>query len=155
MRHKLGFFSYLITSGDQYCGGRLERPSGSFKTPNWPDRDYPAGVTCLWHILAPKNQVRFPENMKKAFMCELCRQCEGPNSQELLLKGKKGLAGHRSFFIQRPRFKLLLHYLTCKTTDSLSYSIITIFKTGFEIQMVNKFHVQLFNPVEDFISRSH
>ncbi|XP_036300792.1 procollagen C-endopeptidase enhancer 2 isoform X3 [Pipistrellus kuhlii] len=43
--------------GDQYCGGRLERPSGSFKTPNWPDRDYPAGVTCLWHILAPKNQL--------------------------------------------------------------------------------------------------
>ncbi|KAF3827196.1 hypothetical protein GH733_002682 [Mirounga leonina] len=43
--------------GDQYCGGRLERPSGSFKTPNWPDRDYPAGVTCVWHIVAPKNQL--------------------------------------------------------------------------------------------------
>ncbi|XP_008589153.1 PREDICTED: procollagen C-endopeptidase enhancer 2-like [Galeopterus variegatus] len=43
--------------GDQYCGGRLERPSGSFKTPNWPDRDYPAGVTCVWHIIAPKNQL--------------------------------------------------------------------------------------------------
>lgn len=43
--------------GDQYCGGRLERPSGSFKTPNWPDRDYPAGVTCMWHIVAPKNQL--------------------------------------------------------------------------------------------------
>ncbi|MBZ3872575.1 Procollagen C-endopeptidase enhancer 2 [Sciurus carolinensis] len=43
--------------GDQYCGGRLERPAGSFKTPNWPDRDYPAGVTCVWHIIAPKNQL--------------------------------------------------------------------------------------------------
>uniref|UniRef100_A0A452HGH1 Uncharacterized protein n=1 Tax=Gopherus agassizii TaxID=38772 RepID=A0A452HGH1_9SAUR len=43
--------------GDQYCGGRLDKPSGSFKTPNWPDRDYPAGVTCSWHIVAPKNQV--------------------------------------------------------------------------------------------------
>uniref|UniRef100_M3YKC0 Procollagen C-endopeptidase enhancer 2 n=1 Tax=Mustela putorius furo TaxID=9669 RepID=M3YKC0_MUSPF len=43
--------------GDRYCGGRLERPSGSFKTPNWPDRDYPAGVTCVWHIVAPKNQL--------------------------------------------------------------------------------------------------
>ncbi|KAG8136004.1 hypothetical protein E2320_008978 [Naja naja] len=30
--------------GDQYCGGRLDKPTGSFKTPNWPDRDYPAGV---------------------------------------------------------------------------------------------------------------
>lgn len=44
--------------GDQYCGGRLEKPSGSFHTPNWPERDYPAGVTCSWHIVAPKNQVR-------------------------------------------------------------------------------------------------
>nr|XP_013799742.1 PREDICTED: procollagen C-endopeptidase enhancer 2 [Apteryx mantelli mantelli] len=43
--------------GDQYCGGRLEKPSGSFQTPNWPDRDYPAGVTCSWHIVAPKNQL--------------------------------------------------------------------------------------------------
>ncbi|XP_078521745.1 procollagen C-endopeptidase enhancer 2 [Lissotriton helveticus] len=43
--------------GDQYCGGRLDKPLGSFKTPNWPDRDYPAGVTCSWHIVAPKNQV--------------------------------------------------------------------------------------------------
>lgn len=45
-------------AGDQYCGGRLEKPSGSFHTPNWPERDYPAGVTCSWHIVAPKNQVR-------------------------------------------------------------------------------------------------
>ncbi|XP_073530780.1 procollagen C-endopeptidase enhancer 2 [Phyllobates terribilis] len=43
--------------GDQYCGGRLDKPSGTFKTPNWPDRDYPAGVTCSWHIVAPKHQV--------------------------------------------------------------------------------------------------
>nr|XP_028587042.1 procollagen C-endopeptidase enhancer 2 isoform X1 [Podarcis muralis] len=42
--------------GDQYCGGRLDKP-GSFKTPNWPDRDYPAGVSCSWHIVAPKNQL--------------------------------------------------------------------------------------------------
>lgn len=53
-----------MTLGDQYCGGRLERPSGSFKTPNWPDRDYPAGVSCVWHIVAPKNQVRLPETGK-------------------------------------------------------------------------------------------
>uniref|UniRef100_G3STZ4 Procollagen C-endopeptidase enhancer 2 n=1 Tax=Loxodonta africana TaxID=9785 RepID=G3STZ4_LOXAF len=43
--------------GDRYCGGRLEGPSGSFKTPNWPDRDYPAGVACVWHIVAPENQL--------------------------------------------------------------------------------------------------
>uniref|UniRef100_A0A671QDU1 Procollagen C-endopeptidase enhancer 2-like n=1 Tax=Sinocyclocheilus anshuiensis TaxID=1608454 RepID=A0A671QDU1_9TELE len=43
--------------GDQYCGGRLMKPSGTFKTPNWPEKDYPAGVTCSWHIVAPKNQI--------------------------------------------------------------------------------------------------
>uniref|UniRef100_A0AAQ4QK44 Procollagen C-endopeptidase enhancer 2 n=1 Tax=Gasterosteus aculeatus aculeatus TaxID=481459 RepID=A0AAQ4QK44_GASAC len=43
--------------GEQYCGGRLDRPSGTFKTPNWPEKDYPAGVTCSWHIVAPKNQI--------------------------------------------------------------------------------------------------
>ncbi|XP_071341170.1 procollagen C-endopeptidase enhancer 2b isoform X1 [Trachinotus anak] len=43
--------------GDQYCGGRLDKPSGTFKTPNWPEKDYPAGVTCSWHIVAPKNQI--------------------------------------------------------------------------------------------------
>ncbi|KAM9604905.1 procollagen C-endopeptidase enhancer 2 [Trichechus inunguis] len=42
--------------GDRYCGGRLETP-GSFKTPNWPDRDYPIGVTCVWHIVAPEDQL--------------------------------------------------------------------------------------------------
>ena len=49
---------FLLFPGDQYCGGRLDKPSGSFKTPNWPEKDYPAGVTCSWHIVAPKNQVR-------------------------------------------------------------------------------------------------
>lgn len=49
--------SKWMFTGDQYCGGRLIKPSGSFKTPNWPERDYPAGVTCSWHIVAPKNQV--------------------------------------------------------------------------------------------------
>lgn len=48
----------LYSTGDQYCGGRLDKPSGTFKTPNWPEKDYPAGVTCSWHIVAPKNQVR-------------------------------------------------------------------------------------------------
>ncbi|XP_066537711.1 procollagen C-endopeptidase enhancer 2 isoform X2 [Hoplias malabaricus] len=42
--------------GDRYCGGLLDKP-GSLKTPNWPDRDYPAGVTCSWQIVAPQDQI--------------------------------------------------------------------------------------------------
>ncbi|XP_058251656.1 procollagen C-endopeptidase enhancer 2 isoform X2 [Hemibagrus wyckioides] len=43
--------------GERYCGGLLDKPSGTFMTPNWPDRDYPPGVTCSWHIVAPEHQV--------------------------------------------------------------------------------------------------
>ncbi|KAI4898213.1 hypothetical protein NFI96_006067 [Prochilodus magdalenae] len=42
--------------GDRYCGGLLDKP-GTLKTPNWPDRDYPAGVTCSWHIVAPQHHI--------------------------------------------------------------------------------------------------
>ncbi|XP_059358328.1 procollagen C-endopeptidase enhancer 2-like [Carassius carassius] len=44
-------------AGDRYCGGLLDEPSGTIKTPNWPDKDYPAGVTCSWHIVAPQDQI--------------------------------------------------------------------------------------------------
>ncbi|KAG5286674.1 hypothetical protein AALO_G00017520 [Alosa alosa] len=43
--------------GNRYCGGLLDRSPGSLTTPNWPEKDYPAGVTCTWHIVAPQNQI--------------------------------------------------------------------------------------------------
>lgn len=62
------FFFYTFT-GDQYCGGRLVKPNGTFKTPNWPEKDYPAGVTCSWHIVAPKNQVRLSNSTLESKVC--------------------------------------------------------------------------------------
>ncbi|XP_029436221.1 procollagen C-endopeptidase enhancer 2-like [Rhinatrema bivittatum] len=41
----------------QFCGGKLEKPQGSLKTPNWPDNDYPVGISCSWHIIAPQGQI--------------------------------------------------------------------------------------------------
>ncbi|XP_061445360.1 procollagen C-endopeptidase enhancer 1 [Rhineura floridana] len=41
----------------QFCGGKLEKPQGTLKTPNWPESDYPPGVSCSWHIVAPKDKV--------------------------------------------------------------------------------------------------
>ncbi|XP_051900693.1 procollagen C-endopeptidase enhancer 2-like [Pristis pectinata] len=38
--------------GNQFCGGKLVKPQGSFKTPNWPEKAYPTGITCTWHIVA-------------------------------------------------------------------------------------------------------
>ncbi|XP_060780574.1 procollagen C-endopeptidase enhancer b isoform X2 [Neoarius graeffei] len=41
----------------QYCGGRLTKPHGSVKTPNWPDSNYPPGISCSWHISVAANMV--------------------------------------------------------------------------------------------------
>nr|XP_060635783.1 procollagen C-endopeptidase enhancer 1 [Anolis sagrei ordinatus] len=42
---------------NQFCGGKLEKPQGSLKTPNWPERDYPAGISCSWHIVVPREKI--------------------------------------------------------------------------------------------------
>ncbi|XP_032091371.1 procollagen C-endopeptidase enhancer 1 [Thamnophis elegans] len=42
---------------NQFCGGKLEKSQGSLKTPNWPESDYPPGISCSWHIIAPQDQV--------------------------------------------------------------------------------------------------
>ncbi|XP_039571242.1 procollagen C-endopeptidase enhancer 1-like [Passer montanus] len=41
----------------QFCGGRLEKPQGSLSTPNWPEENYPPGVSCSWHIVGPPGKV--------------------------------------------------------------------------------------------------
>ncbi|XP_033026445.1 procollagen C-endopeptidase enhancer 1 [Lacerta agilis] len=41
----------------QFCGGKLEKPQGTLKTPNWPESDYPPGISCSWHIIAPRDKV--------------------------------------------------------------------------------------------------
>ncbi|XP_062946970.1 procollagen C-endopeptidase enhancer 1 isoform X1 [Cynocephalus volans] len=41
----------------QFCGGRLEKAQGTLTTPNWPESDYPPGISCSWHIVAPPDQV--------------------------------------------------------------------------------------------------
>uniref|UniRef100_UPI00358F0658 procollagen C-endopeptidase enhancer 2 n=1 Tax=Myxine glutinosa TaxID=7769 RepID=UPI00358F0658 len=42
---------------DSFCGGRLEKEFGSFKSLNWPESNYPPGVTCSWHIIGAKDKV--------------------------------------------------------------------------------------------------
>uniref|UniRef100_A0A8C3AI67 Procollagen C-endopeptidase enhancer b n=1 Tax=Cyclopterus lumpus TaxID=8103 RepID=A0A8C3AI67_CYCLU len=41
----------------QFCGGRLIKSQGSVKTPNWPNSNYPAGISCSWHISVEPNNV--------------------------------------------------------------------------------------------------
>ncbi|XP_043933037.1 procollagen C-endopeptidase enhancer 2-like isoform X2 [Protopterus annectens] len=38
---------------DQFCGGKLQKPQGTLNTPDWPEKNYPAGISCSWHIIAP------------------------------------------------------------------------------------------------------
>ncbi|XP_077326989.1 procollagen C-endopeptidase enhancer 2-like [Lithobates pipiens] len=40
-----------------FCGGKMEKPQGSITSPNWPKTNYPSGISCSWHIVAPKDQV--------------------------------------------------------------------------------------------------
>ncbi|XP_072315304.1 procollagen C-endopeptidase enhancer b [Eucyclogobius newberryi] len=42
---------------NQFCGGRLTKEQGSVKTPNWPNSNYPAGISCSWHISVEPNNV--------------------------------------------------------------------------------------------------
>ncbi|CAL8378696.1 unnamed protein product [Boreogadus saida] len=43
---------------NQFCGGRLTKEQGSVRTPNWPTSDYPAGISCSWHIsVEPSNVI--------------------------------------------------------------------------------------------------
>ncbi|XP_058479827.1 procollagen C-endopeptidase enhancer b [Solea solea] len=57
-----GFLAYF-TAGkphveeNQFCGGRLTKEQGSVKTPNWPNSDYPAGISCSWHITVEQSNV--------------------------------------------------------------------------------------------------
>ncbi|KAA0723668.1 Procollagen C-endopeptidase enhancer 2 [Triplophysa tibetana] len=57
-----GFVAYFSggkphVDENQFCGGRLTKPQGSVKTPNWPESDYPAGISCSWHISVDTNMV--------------------------------------------------------------------------------------------------
>uniref|UniRef100_A0A667ZU20 Procollagen C-endopeptidase enhancer b n=1 Tax=Myripristis murdjan TaxID=586833 RepID=A0A667ZU20_9TELE len=58
-----GFLAYFSggkphVEENQFCGGRLTKAQGSVKTPNWPDSNYPAGISCSWHIsVEPSNVI--------------------------------------------------------------------------------------------------
>uniref|UniRef100_A0A3Q3X3Q9 Uncharacterized protein n=1 Tax=Mola mola TaxID=94237 RepID=A0A3Q3X3Q9_MOLML len=58
-----GFLAYFSAGKphveeNQFCGGRLTKSQGSVKTPNWPDSNYPAGISCSWHIsVEPSNVI--------------------------------------------------------------------------------------------------
>ncbi|KAG9263173.1 procollagen C-endopeptidase enhancer 2-like [Astyanax mexicanus] len=41
----------------QFCGGKLEKPQGTIKTPNWPEKNYPPGISCSWLITVDPSMV--------------------------------------------------------------------------------------------------
>ncbi|KAG9338959.1 hypothetical protein JZ751_024349 [Albula glossodonta] len=54
---KLGRFCGTFRPENQFCGGRMMKAQGTLKTPNWPDNNYPAGISCSWHITVEPNMV--------------------------------------------------------------------------------------------------
>lgn len=53
----MSMFSLFFPTEHQFCGGRLTKAQGSVKTPNWPNSNYPAGISCSWHISVEPNNV--------------------------------------------------------------------------------------------------
>ncbi|KAM9455381.1 procollagen C-endopeptidase enhancer a [Clarias gariepinus] len=41
----------------QFCGGQLTKPQGSIHTPNWPEKNYPSGISCSWLITVDPDKV--------------------------------------------------------------------------------------------------
>ncbi|XP_043107102.1 procollagen C-endopeptidase enhancer a [Puntigrus tetrazona] len=50
-----GFLAYFSggkphVDEHQFCGGKLTKSQGTIKTPNWPEKNYPPGISCSWLI---------------------------------------------------------------------------------------------------------
>ncbi|CAG01563.1 unnamed protein product, partial [Tetraodon nigroviridis] len=61
--------SNLVQKLDQFCGGKLTKPQGELKTPNWPDKKYPPGTSCSWLITVEPDmviQVKFDKFLLEA-----------------------------------------------------------------------------------------
>ncbi|KAK3550003.1 hypothetical protein QTP86_016965 [Hemibagrus guttatus] len=44
-------------SEEQTCGGKMMKPQGTINTPNWPEKNYPSGITCSWLITVEPDKV--------------------------------------------------------------------------------------------------
>ncbi|KAG7322698.1 hypothetical protein KOW79_014044 [Hemibagrus wyckioides] len=42
---------------EQTCGGKMIKPQGTIQTPNWPEKNYPSGITCSWLITVEPDKV--------------------------------------------------------------------------------------------------
>ncbi|XP_074466312.1 procollagen C-endopeptidase enhancer a [Sebastes fasciatus] len=57
-----GFVAYFsgakpYVDDEQFCGGKITKAQGEIKTPNWPDKKYPAGTSCSWLITVEADMV--------------------------------------------------------------------------------------------------
>ncbi|KAF4108203.1 hypothetical protein G5714_010962 [Onychostoma macrolepis] len=57
-----GFLAYFSggkphVDEHQFCGGKLTKSQGTIKTPNWPEKNYPAGISCSWLIAVESEMV--------------------------------------------------------------------------------------------------
>ncbi|XP_027014524.1 procollagen C-endopeptidase enhancer a [Tachysurus fulvidraco] len=57
-----GFLAYFTgikpnLNEEQTCGGKLIKPQGTITTPNWPEKNYPLGITCSWLITVEPDKV--------------------------------------------------------------------------------------------------
>ncbi|XP_026229337.1 procollagen C-endopeptidase enhancer a [Anabas testudineus] len=57
-----GFVAYFsgtppYVHDQQFCGEKFTKAQGEIKTPNWPDKKYPAGASCSWLITVEPDMI--------------------------------------------------------------------------------------------------
>ncbi|KAM6970736.1 procollagen C-endopeptidase enhancer a [Aplochiton taeniatus] len=57
-----GFLAYFnggqpTVDDQQFCGGKMTKAQGEIQTPNWPQKNYPAGISCSWLITVEPEMV--------------------------------------------------------------------------------------------------
>ncbi|XP_071771334.2 procollagen C-endopeptidase enhancer a [Centroberyx gerrardi] len=69
-----GFVAYFsggkpYVDDQEFCGGKITKAQGEIKTPNWPDKKYPPGISCSWLITVEPDtviQVKFDKFVLEA-----------------------------------------------------------------------------------------
>lgn len=77
--------SFPVSTEEQFCGGRLTKSQGSVKTPNWPNSNYPTGISCSWHISVE------PSNVSQLNFCFYREFIVLLDLLDLMLRGEGGM----------------------------------------------------------------
>lgn len=131
-----GSVVFFIPTENQFCGGRLIKSQGSVKTPNWPNSNYPAGISCSWHISVEPSNVSTLYIQTECSVSEVGHKCCEFNLlvwrvkhsiiDRPLLKSinitKKTFTSYSPIFLQQPPYiSVSFWFARCRSLVQASY----------------------------------